>query len=131
MEMKLHQKNGFEYFYDHNEQHWVLYPIDTDGNRIEWDSNDNPIEAEYIVKKTELMSRIGVTKKINFKAECIKINPALKPMKVKGCELFQIIVGDRNTSYRAYSGHTDTKSDAWKSAYEYLNSEEYKTNLNK
>jgi hypothetical protein len=32
----------------------VLYPIDSDGNRIEWDANDNPIESQYFQNKTEL-----------------------------------------------------------------------------
>lgn len=55
--MKAHQKNGFEYFYDRNQKLWVLYPIDLNGNRIEWDANDNPIEAEYFVNKNEVLNR--------------------------------------------------------------------------
>ena len=52
--MKIYIKNGFEYFYDNNQKQWVLYPIDNLGNRIEWDKNDNPIEAQYFNNKTEL-----------------------------------------------------------------------------
>jgi hypothetical protein len=52
--MKTYTKNGFEYFYDTNCRQWVLYPIDNAGNRIEWDANDNPIEAQYFNNKLEL-----------------------------------------------------------------------------
>lgn len=44
-EMKTYTKNGFQFFYDRHQRQWVLYPIDNLGNRIEWDENDNPIEA--------------------------------------------------------------------------------------
>jgi hypothetical protein len=54
MEMKAYIKNGFQYFYDKNQKQWVIYPIDNLGNRIEWDKNDNPIEAQYFNNKTEL-----------------------------------------------------------------------------
>jgi len=53
-EMKTYQKKGFEYFYDRIQKLWVIYPIDSDGNRIEWDTNDNPIEAQYANNKEEL-----------------------------------------------------------------------------
>ena len=52
--MKTYTKNGFEYFYDKSQKQWVLYPIDNLGNRIEWDKNYNPIEAQYFNNKTEL-----------------------------------------------------------------------------
>ena len=52
--MKTYTKNGFEYFYDTNQKQWVVYPIDNLGNRIEWDVNDNPIEAEYFNNRQEL-----------------------------------------------------------------------------
>ena len=52
--MKTYIKNGFEFFYDKSQKQWVLYPIDNLGNRIEWDKNDNPIEAKYFNNKTEL-----------------------------------------------------------------------------
>lgn len=52
--MKLYKKNGFEYFYDKSQKHWVLYPIDKEGNRIEWDNNEKPIEAIYFNNKIEL-----------------------------------------------------------------------------
>lgn len=52
--MKTHNKNGFEYFYDKYQKQWVIYPIDKSGNRIEWDENDNPIEAQYFNNKTEI-----------------------------------------------------------------------------
>lgn len=52
--MKSYIKNGFEFFYDKSQKQWILYPIDNLGNRIEWDKNDNPIEAKYFNNKTEL-----------------------------------------------------------------------------
>lgn len=52
--MKDYIKNGFQYFYDKSQKHWVLYPVDNLGNRIEWDKNDNPIEVKYFNNKTEL-----------------------------------------------------------------------------
>lgn len=52
--MRTYIKNGFQYFYDRYQKQWVLYPIDNLGNRIEWDKNDNPIEAKYFNNKTEL-----------------------------------------------------------------------------
>lgn len=52
--MKTYIKNGFEYFYDKSQKQWVLYPIDNLGNRIEWDKNDNPIEARYFNNRKEL-----------------------------------------------------------------------------
>jgi len=57
--MKTYTKNGFEYFYDRFEKHWVLYPIDELGNRIEWDANDNPIEAMYFNNKQEIKNFIN------------------------------------------------------------------------
>jgi hypothetical protein len=47
-------KNGFEFFYDRSQKLWVLYPIDELGNRIEWDENSNPIEAQYFNNRKEL-----------------------------------------------------------------------------
>jgi hypothetical protein len=52
--MKTYITNEFEYFYDKNQKQWVLYPIDNLGNRIEWDKNDNPIEARYFNNRKEL-----------------------------------------------------------------------------
>jgi hypothetical protein len=52
--MKTYTKKGFEFFYDTCQKQWVVYPIDNLGNRIEWDVNDNPIEAEYFNNKQEL-----------------------------------------------------------------------------
>jgi hypothetical protein len=52
--MKTYQKQGYEYFYDKHQRHWVVYPIDADGNRVEWDINDNPIEAMYFLNKGDL-----------------------------------------------------------------------------
>lgn len=52
--MQTHQKNNYEYFWDKYEKHWVLYPIDSEWNRIEWDNNDKPIESQYFNNKTEL-----------------------------------------------------------------------------
>jgi hypothetical protein len=52
--MKTYNKKGFEYFYDTSQKQWVLYPIDNLGNRIEWDKNDNAIEAIYFNNRKEL-----------------------------------------------------------------------------
>ena len=52
--MKTYVKNGFEFFYDTSQKLWVLYPVDNLGNRIEWDKNDNPIEARYFNNRKEL-----------------------------------------------------------------------------
>jgi len=52
--MKTYITNGNEYFYDKYQKQWVLYPIDNLGNRIEWDVNDNPIEAMYFNNRKEL-----------------------------------------------------------------------------
>lgn len=46
--------NTYEYFYDKYQKQWILYPVDALGNRIEWDENDNPIEAQYFNNKIEL-----------------------------------------------------------------------------
>ena len=54
IEMKTYNKKGFQFFYDTNERQWVLYPIDNNLNRIEWDTNDNPIEAMYFNNQKEL-----------------------------------------------------------------------------
>lgn len=52
--MKTYITNRFEYFYDNRQKQWILYPVDSLGNRIEWDKNENPIEAKYFNNKTEL-----------------------------------------------------------------------------
>jgi hypothetical protein len=52
--MKAYTKNGYEYFYDVHQKLWVLYPVDESGDRVEWDENDEPIEAQYFNNKTEL-----------------------------------------------------------------------------
>ena len=52
--MKTYQKNNHEYFYDINQRLWVMYPIDINGLRIEWDINDNPLEVLYFVNKNQL-----------------------------------------------------------------------------
>ena len=52
--MKTYQKNNHEYFYDINQRLWVMYPIDINGLRIEWDIKDNPIEVLYFVNKNQL-----------------------------------------------------------------------------
>lgn len=52
--MKAYIKNGYEYFYDTNIRLWTLYPVDQQGDRIEWDKNDNPIEAQYFNNRKEL-----------------------------------------------------------------------------
>jgi ADP-ribose pyrophosphatase YjhB (NUDIX family) len=62
--MKAFQKNGYEYFYDIYQKQWILYPIDINGNRIEWDENDNPIESKYFNKKLELNYFLITNKKL-------------------------------------------------------------------
>jgi len=57
--MKSYIKNGYEYFYDNIQKQWVLYPIDSFGIRIEWDSNDNPIECMYFNNKSEVNNYIN------------------------------------------------------------------------
>jgi hypothetical protein len=52
--MKAYQSKGYEYFYDRFTKQWVMYPIDSEGNRIEWDSNDEPIESMYFNNKAEV-----------------------------------------------------------------------------
>ena len=52
--MKTYQKNNHEYFYDINQRLWVMYPIDINVLRIEWDIKDNPIEVLYFVNKNQL-----------------------------------------------------------------------------
>ena len=52
--MKTYSNNGYEYFYDVNQKLWVLYPINEVWERIEWDENDNPIEAKYFNNRKEL-----------------------------------------------------------------------------
>jgi len=52
--MKMHFKNGYAFFYDTHNRQWTLWPVDSEGKRIEWDKNDNPIEARYFNNKTEL-----------------------------------------------------------------------------
>ncbi len=54
--MNTYINKGFEYFYDKNQKLWVMYPINDNGDRIEWDSNDNPIESEYFNNKKELIN---------------------------------------------------------------------------
>lgn len=54
MEMQLYKKDGFAYFWDRNIRLWTCYPIDNEGNRIEWDENENPIECEYFPNKNRL-----------------------------------------------------------------------------
>ena len=52
--MKSYTKNGYKFFYDRYQKLWIVYPIDNIGNRIEWDVNDNPIEAKYFINRKEL-----------------------------------------------------------------------------
>lgn len=57
--MKSYITKGFEYFYDKFNRQWVCYPVDNLGNRIEWDANDNPIEAQYFNNKKEVLIYIN------------------------------------------------------------------------
>jgi hypothetical protein len=61
-EMKTYILNGYEYFYDRYNKHWVLYPVDNLGNRIEWDKYDNPIEANYFYNKTDFNNFLKKTR---------------------------------------------------------------------
>jgi hypothetical protein len=62
--MKTHQNQGYEYFYDRYQKHWVVYPIDAKGNRIEWDIDDNPIEAMYFINRSDLNYFFNFYKKV-------------------------------------------------------------------
>lgn len=61
--MKLYIKNGFGYFWDAFRREWVLYPVNEEGERIEWDADGDPIEAEYFFNKTELLKFLENQKK--------------------------------------------------------------------
>ena len=65
--MKEYIKNGFKFFYDKHQKLWVLYPIDNLGNRIEWDKNNKPIEADYFNNKTELNAFLNSNKQKQMK----------------------------------------------------------------
>ena len=54
--MNTYQKSGFEFFFDTNIRLWILYPIDEIGNRIEHDSEENPIEVLYFVNRKHINS---------------------------------------------------------------------------
>ena len=60
--MKTYQLNNHEYFWDKNQRLWVLYPVDENKNRIEWDENDNPIECQYFNNKKELKEFLNKNK---------------------------------------------------------------------
>ena len=45
--MKTYIKKGFEYFYDRYQKQWVMYSVDNNGERIEFDKYDNAIECLY------------------------------------------------------------------------------------
>ena len=57
--MKLFTEGNFSFFWDRNYRHWVLYPINSDGTRKEWDVNDNPIESEYFTNKIDLKKHLN------------------------------------------------------------------------
>jgi len=61
--MKTYKTKNFEYWFDNLCKHWVLYPIDNLGNRIEWDKNDNPIESSYFKNKKQLFQFINNNEK--------------------------------------------------------------------
>lgn len=52
---------NFSFFWDRLQRQWVLYPVDSDGLRIEWDDNDEPIEAQYFNNKKDLLKWIQET----------------------------------------------------------------------
>jgi len=52
--MKVYIKNGYQCFYDRYQKLWIVYPVDSVGNRIEWDIDNNPIEVKYFNNKTEM-----------------------------------------------------------------------------
>jgi hypothetical protein len=56
-------------------------------------------------------------KGINYKKKCLSINGNLRAVKVKGCELFSIIIGEFGKGHKAYSSHQDTKKLAWEECY--------------
>ena len=55
-------------------------------------------------------------KKVNYKDECLKINPKIRASKVNGCAFYHIIEGFGG-AYRAFSSYQDTISLAWKDCY--------------
>ena len=61
--MKIYIKNNYEFFFDKYQKHWVLYPIDNNKKRIEWDKYDNPIESKYFNNKIELNNFLNNEKK--------------------------------------------------------------------
>jgi hypothetical protein len=52
--MNTYSNNDYEYFYDVRQKLWILYAINEVRERIEWDENDNPIEAKYFNNRKEL-----------------------------------------------------------------------------
>ena len=60
--MQVYTENECEFFYDRYQKLWVLYPINEMGERIEWDKNDDPIEAQYFNNKTELNNWLKLKK---------------------------------------------------------------------
>ena len=52
--MKTYNKNGFEYFYDNHIRLWVIYPIDTNGFRIEHNPQGRILESDYFHNKKQL-----------------------------------------------------------------------------
>ena len=45
----------YDYFYNKSLRLWIAFQVDENNDRIEWDSEDNPIECLYFVNKTELL----------------------------------------------------------------------------
>ncbi len=57
---------------------------------------------------------------MNYKKECLKVNPKLKSSKVSGCAFYHIITGNQKC-HTPHSKYCDTISEAWKDCYERLN----------
>lgn len=45
----IHTENGFSYFYDKKTKTWVIYPVDSEGNRIDFDASGKPMEYEHLL----------------------------------------------------------------------------------
>lgn len=53
---------------------------------------------------------------LDYKLECLKINPNLKASKVSGTAFYHIIEGSKN-AYKPYSDFKDTTFLAWKDCW--------------
>lgn len=74
-------KNNYLYFYDKSIRSWIAYPVDANGNRIEFDSNENFIEADYFANKYQLDAWLN--SKAKFKTGNLISSSRWKPEHIK------------------------------------------------